>query len=188
MSDSTSSGSSASQETLRAAGNAVGSAAEQIKATASGAYDAGAKASQYVGSTASEHPLTTLLITAGVAYLAGALSSRSRSGSQSWRDSADAIRRQVQSAASSIPDATSYARGPIAQSARDAADYVTQGAQGATDYVAQNARGAGDYAAQSARSAGGYVTRGTREYPVSVLLGAAVVSGVLGYLFRDRSG
>ena len=39
-----------------AAKEAIGSAAEQVKAAAPGTYDAGARAARYVGETASEHP------------------------------------------------------------------------------------------------------------------------------------
>ena len=39
-----------------AAKEAIGSAAEQVRAAAPGAYDAGARAARYVGETASEHP------------------------------------------------------------------------------------------------------------------------------------
>jgi ElaB/YqjD/DUF883 family membrane-anchored ribosome-binding protein len=153
MSNTTSTGGSTSQGTFRTAQEAVGSAAEQVRAAAPAAYDAGAKAARYVGSTASEYPLTTLLVTAGLAYLAGVLSNSSRGGWQNWQDSANAIRQQVRSAAPSMSEAASYS-----------SDYVTR----------------------SAKDAGNYVTQGVREYPISVLLGTAVVSGLLGYLLQGR--
>ncbi len=66
MSNTTPTDSSSSQQPFRATQEAVGSAAEQVKAAGPAAYNAGAKAAQYVGSTASEYPLTTLLVTAGL--------------------------------------------------------------------------------------------------------------------------
>ena len=54
--------------------DAVASAAEQVRASASGAYDASKKAASYVGETAAEYPVSTLLGTAAVAFLAGYLS------------------------------------------------------------------------------------------------------------------
>lgn len=103
MSNTTSTGSSSSPETLRTAREAVDSAAERIKAAGPAAYDAGAKAAQYVGSTASEYPLTTLLVTAALAYLAGVLTNSYRDGQQNWQNSADAIGRQVWTAAPRMP-------------------------------------------------------------------------------------
>src|SRR3954462_7855626 len=55
MSDNTSGGGSG-EGIYGAAKEAAGSAAEQVRATAQGTYDAGAKAARYVGETASEHP------------------------------------------------------------------------------------------------------------------------------------
>ena len=55
-----------------AAEEAAGSAAEQVRSTAPGSHDAGAKAARYVRETASEHPL--LVGTAVIAFLGGLLS------------------------------------------------------------------------------------------------------------------
>jgi len=145
MSNTTPTGSSSSQQPFRTAREAVGSAAEQVKAAAPSAYDAGAKAVQNVGSTASEYPLTTLLVTAGLAYLAGLLSNSSSGGRQNWQDSADAIRKQVRSTTPRMPEAARYVGDQVAQSAKSAGDYVRQGSSSASDYVTRGANSAGDY-------------------------------------------
>ena len=68
MSDKTSSG--GSQEGLYGtAKEAMGSAAEQVRAAAPGTYDAGARAARYIGDTAAEHPF--LVGTAVIAFLGG---------------------------------------------------------------------------------------------------------------------
>jgi len=135
MSNTTSTGSSFSQETLRTAREGLSSAAEQVRAAAPGAHGTGAKAAQYVGSTASEHPLTTLLVMAGLAYLAGVLSNNSRGRPRSWWDSAETLRSQVRSAAPYTPEAAKYVGDQVAQSAKRAGDYVRQSATSAGDYV-----------------------------------------------------
>ena len=56
---------------FQAAQDAVASAAEQVRATAPGAYEAGAKTARYIGEATSEHPLSVLLATAALAFLAG---------------------------------------------------------------------------------------------------------------------
>jgi hypothetical protein len=55
-----------------AAKEAIGSAAEQVRAAAPGTYDAGARAARYVGEMASEHPI--LVGIAVIAFLGGILS------------------------------------------------------------------------------------------------------------------
>lgn len=105
-----------------AAKEAIGSAAEQVRAAAPGTYDAGARAARYVGETAAEHPF--LVGTAVIAFLGGLLSatvSRSdrRSGwreqARNWRDRGSEMSDRVQSAA---PD--------ISKAAGDAGRYVSQ--------------------------------------------------------------
>ncbi len=75
-----------------------------------------------------------------------------------------------------MPEAASYVGAQVAQSAKNAGEYVRQGSSSASDSVTRGAS-----------RAGGYVTQGVQEYPLSALLSAAVVSGVLGYLLRARS-
>lgn len=48
---------------FQAAKDAVASAAEQVRASAPGAYDAGAKAARYVGEATADHPVSALLVT-----------------------------------------------------------------------------------------------------------------------------
>ena len=134
---------------LGSAKEAIGSAAEQVRATAPGTYDAGARAARYVGETASEHPF--LVGTAVIAFLGGLLSatvnrnSRRRDWQEqarNWRDRGYEMGERIGSAA---PDVSK----------------------------------AGD-------DVGKYVTQSVRENPVSGLLIAAVVGGVLGYSLRNR--
>ena len=105
-----------------AAKEAVGAAAEQVRAAAPGTYDAGARAARYVGETASEHPF--LVGTAVIAFLGGILSaivsrSNRRAGWQEqardWRDRGYEMSDRLQSAA---PD--------VSKVAGDAGKYVSQ--------------------------------------------------------------
>jgi ElaB/YqjD/DUF883 family membrane-anchored ribosome-binding protein len=105
-----------------AAKEAVGAAAEQVRAAAPGTYDAGARAARYVGETASEHPF--LVGTAVIAFLGGILSatvsrSNRRGGWQEqardWRDRGYEMSDRLQSAA---PD--------VSKVAGDAGKYVSQ--------------------------------------------------------------
>jgi ElaB/YqjD/DUF883 family membrane-anchored ribosome-binding protein len=66
--------------------DAVASAAEQVRATAPGAYEAGKKAASYVGETAAEYPASVLLGTAVIAFLGGYLSNtRSGDSAGDWQ-------------------------------------------------------------------------------------------------------
>jgi len=105
-----------------AAKEAIGAAAEQVRAAAPGTYDAGARAARYVGETASEHPF--LVGTAVIAFLGGLLSaSVSRSNRRSdwqeqarnWRDRGYQMSDRLQAAA---PD--------VSKVAGDAGKYVSQ--------------------------------------------------------------
>jgi ElaB/YqjD/DUF883 family membrane-anchored ribosome-binding protein len=150
MSDKTSGGGNG-EGIYGAAKEAIGSAAEQVRATAPGAYDAGAKAARYVGETASEHPFF-LGATAVIAFLGGLLSATVNR---------DNRRRDLQEQARNWRD-----RGyEISDRVRSAAPDVS--------------KAAGD--------AGKYVSQSVRENPVSGLLIAAAVGGVLGYLLQNRS-
>src|SRR5205823_10963833 len=88
MSDRTSGGESG-EGVYGAAKEAIGSAAEQVRAAAPGTYDAGARAARYVGETASEHPF--LVGTAVIAFLGGILSAtvgRSSNRRGDWQEQA----------------------------------------------------------------------------------------------------
>ena len=120
MSDQTSSGGSP-ESLYTTAKEAIGSAAEQVRAAAPGTYDAGAKAARYVGETAVEHPF--LVGTAVIAFLGGLLAataSRGRHGdwqeqARNWRDRGYEMTDRARSAA---PD--------ISKAATDAGKYVSQ--------------------------------------------------------------
>ena len=58
MSDKPSAGTDAGGSGFQAAKDAVASAAEQVRASAPGAYDAGAKAAHYVGEATADHPVS----------------------------------------------------------------------------------------------------------------------------------
>lgn len=135
---------------LHAAKEAIGSAAEKVRAAAPGTYDAGAKAARYVGETASQHPFPILLGTAVVAFLGGWLSATANTDdrrgwqkeARNWRGRGSEMRDRVRSA---VPG--------VSKAADDAGEYVSQT---------------------------------VRENPLSGLLIAAAVGGVLSYLFQSR--
>src|SRR5689334_19565316 len=121
MSDRTS-GSESGEGVYGAAKEAIGSAAEQVRAAAPGTYDAGARAARYVGEAASEHPF--LVGTAVIAFLGGLLSAtinRStrrddwQEQARNWRDRAYEVGDRAQSA---VPD--------ISRAAGDPGKYVSQ--------------------------------------------------------------
>ena len=102
--------------------DAVASAAEQVRTSASGAYDASKKAASYVGETASEYPVSTLLGTAAVAFLAGYLSNtlggdnsgdwqkRSRDWQKRAHEMSDRMRSEAPSASEAAQCVTRNAR------------------------------------------------------------------------------
>ena len=69
MSGTTSGNQTSSQSTYQAAKDALGSAAEQVRAAAPSAYGAAERGTQYVSGTVAEHPLIALLATAGLVYI-----------------------------------------------------------------------------------------------------------------------
>ena len=148
MSDKTSGGGNG-EGIYRAAKEAIGSAAEQVRATAPGTYDAGANAARYIGETASEHPF--LVGTAVIAFLAGLLSATVNRNNR---------RRDWQ---------------------EQARDWRDRGYE-----MGERVRSAAPDASKAAGDAGEYVSQTVRENPISGLLIAAVVGGVLTYLFRAR--
>ena len=172
MSGTTSAGNTTGQSTYQAAQDALGSAAEQVRAAAPSAYGAAERGTQYVSSTVSEYPLIALIATAGLAYLLGWLSSGSDDRSTNWQNQAKAVRQGVRSMGSSVPETATNA----SQRGRSAMNYATQSAADASDYVRRTASNAGDY-----------VTESVRDYPTSALVGAAAVGALLGYLLRGRT-
>ena len=172
MSGTTPAGNTTGQSTYQAAKDALGSAAEQVRAAAPSAYGAAERGTQYVSSTVSEYPLVALIATAGLAYLLGWLSSGSDDRGTNWQDQANAVRRGLRTMRSSLPEMATDA----SQRGRSAMNYATQSAADASDYVRQTASNAGDY-----------VTESVREYPTSALVSAAAVGLALGYLLRSRT-
>src|SRR3954451_22618825 len=85
MSGTTSSSDSSGQSTYEAAKGAIGSVAEQARAAAPSAYDAAARGTKYVSSTVSEHPIVTVLATAGLVYLLGRLARPSDDDTSVWQ-------------------------------------------------------------------------------------------------------
>src|SRR6476620_4189825 len=82
------SGGESGESVYGAAKEAIGSAAEQVRATAPETYDAGVRAARYVGETASEHPF--LVGTAVIAFLGGLLSATVQRDSRrrDWQEQA----------------------------------------------------------------------------------------------------
>jgi len=183
MSGTTSSSDSSGQSTYEAAKGAIGSVAEQARAAAPSAYDAAARGTQYVSSTVSEHPIVTVLATAGLVYLLGRLARPSDDDASAWQRRAESLRQQLSSLASSLPDTATGAR----QRGRSVTDYATQTVADTSDYARQGLSRAGDYLRQNVGGAGGYVTQGVREYPGSTLIGVAAAGALLGYMLRGRT-
>ncbi|MBS0643236.1 MAG: hypothetical protein JSS43_25500 [Proteobacteria bacterium] len=171
------------QDAFQATKDAVGSAAERVRAAAPSAYDAATRGTQYVGGTVSEYPLVSLLAAAGLAFLLGRLGRGSDDNGSDWYNRAESLRQQLSSLSSNLPDTTSSVR----RRGRDATDYASQTASEAGDYLRQSASRAGDYLRQNAGVASGYVAQGVRDYPTSTLMGVAAAGAIVGYLLRGRS-
>ena len=124
VSDNPSADTGAGGSAFQAAKDAVASAAEQVRASAPGAYDASAKAARYVGEATADHPLPVLLVTAVLAFLAG-YASHTRGEGDGWKSqTADWQKRGSE----------------LSERARAAAPAVSQAAADAGQYVAQNVR------------------------------------------------
>jgi ElaB/YqjD/DUF883 family membrane-anchored ribosome-binding protein len=149
MSDKTSVGGS-DEGIYGAAKEAMGSAAEQVRAAGPGTYEAGVKAARYVGETASEHPL--ILGTLVAAFLGGLLS---------------------------VAVGRDHHRRDWREQARDWRDRGVEIGKHHIRSVAPDVSKATD-------DAGKYVSQTVRENPMSGLLVAAAVGGVLGYLLPRR--
>lgn len=150
MSDRTSNAGSG-ESIYGAAKEAVGSAAEQVRAAAPGTYEAGVNAARYVGETATEHPLIVgMAVLAFVGGLIGASVSGGGRHRGDWRDQAREWRDR------------GYEMG-------------------------DRVRSAAPDASRAAADAGEYVSHSVRENPMSGLLIAAAVGGLLGYLLHGRS-
>jgi len=105
-----------------AAKEAIGSAAEQVRATAPGTYDAGVKAARYVGETASEHPL--LVGTSVIAFLGGLLSATANRGSdrRTWQEQV----REWRARGYEMGDSVRSAAPDVSGIAGEAGKYVSQ--------------------------------------------------------------
>ena len=126
VSDKSSADTGAGESAFQAAKDAVASAAEQVRASAPGAYDASTKAARYVGEATADHPLPVLLVTAALAFLAGYAShSRGKDDRWDWRNqTGDWQKRGYE----------------LSERARAAAPVVSQAAADAGQYVAKNVR------------------------------------------------
>ena len=126
MSDTPSGNTGAGGSAFEAATDAVASAAEQVRASASGAYDASTKAARYVGEATSDHPLSVLLGTAVLAFLVGYVSHpRGADNRQGWsKRTSDWQKRGAE----------------LSERAIAAAPTVSQAAADVGQYVAKNVR------------------------------------------------
>jgi hypothetical protein len=116
----------AGRSAFQATKDAVASAAEHLRASAPGAYDASAKAARYVGEATADHPLPVLLVTAALAFLAG-YASHPRGEGDRWggrNQTGDWQKRGYE----------------LSERARAAAPAVSQAATDAGRYVAENIR------------------------------------------------
>ena len=126
MSDKPSADTGAGGSAFQAAKEAVASAADQVRASAPGAYDASTKAARYVGEATADHPVPVLLVTAALAFLAGYAShTRGVVDRSSWRNQAGDWQKRGYE---------------LSERARAAAPAVSQAAADAGQYVAQNVR------------------------------------------------
>jgi hypothetical protein len=122
MSDRTSADTSTIKTAIGSAKDAAASAAEKVRESAPGAYDASAKTARYIGETASEHPAFVLIGTAALAFLSGFLSNTGRGDNRAgwqkqsnWRKRGHEMGDRVRSAAPGVSDV-----------AADAGEYVTR--------------------------------------------------------------
>jgi ElaB/YqjD/DUF883 family membrane-anchored ribosome-binding protein len=118
MSDKASDKASTVQGAFQATKDAVESATEQMRAAAPGVYDTGARAARYVSSTATEYPITGLLLTAGLAYLAGYLTHTGNNSWADWRDRGAAMGDRL---SSDVPNSS--------QAVSNAGDYISHNVQ-----------------------------------------------------------
>ena len=119
MSDKPSADTGAGGSAFQAAKEAVASAADQVRASAPGAYDA-------VGEATADHPVPVLLVTAALAFLAGYAShTRGVDDRSSWRNQAGDWQKRGYE---------------LSERARAAAPAVSEAAADAGQYVAQNVR------------------------------------------------
>jgi ElaB/YqjD/DUF883 family membrane-anchored ribosome-binding protein len=116
VSDKPSTDSDAGGSAFQAAKDAVASAAEQVRASAPGAYDASANAARYVGEATSEHPLAVLLGTAALAFLVGYVShtqGKKQNQIGNWQKRGYELSQRARAAAPAV-----------SQAASDAGEYV----------------------------------------------------------------
>lgn len=126
MSDKPSADKGTGGSAFQAATDAVASAAEQVRANASDAYDASKKAARYVGEATSDHPVSVLLGTAVLAFLVGYASHpRGQDDRRGWRNQTDYWQKRGSE---------------LSEHARAAAPAVSQAAADAGQYVAKNVR------------------------------------------------
>jgi ElaB/YqjD/DUF883 family membrane-anchored ribosome-binding protein len=148
MSDRTSADTSTVKSAIGSAKDAAASAAEKLRESAPGAYDASAKAARYVGDTASEHPVFVLIGTAALAFLSGLLTGRGDSGAgrqkqSNWRKRGHEMSDRVRSAAPGVSDAATNAGEYVARNVREnpiPGLLITAAAACVIGYLLQNRR------------------------------------------------
>lgn len=107
-----------------AAKDAIGSAAEKLRAGAPETYDAGVKAARYVGETASEHPVSVLAGAAVVAFF-GWLLTTGHDNRPSWQKQAG----NWQKRGYELNDRARSAMPDLSKAADQAGEYVYQTAR-----------------------------------------------------------
>ena len=148
MSDGTSADTGSGESVFGSAKDAAAAAAEKVRESAPGAYDASAKAARYVGDTASEHPAFVLIGTAALAFLGGLLTGRGDSGAgrqkqSNWRKRGHEMSDRVRSAAPGVSDAATNAGEYVTRNVREnpiSGLLIAAAAAGVIGYLLQNRR------------------------------------------------
>jgi ElaB/YqjD/DUF883 family membrane-anchored ribosome-binding protein len=133
---------------IGSAKDAAASAAEKVRESAPGSYDASVRTARYIGETASEHPAFVLIGTAALAFVGGLLTGRgdSRAGRQeqsNWRKRGHEMSDRVRSAAPGVSDAATNAGEYVAHNVRKnpiSGLLIAAAAAGVIGYLLQNRR------------------------------------------------
>jgi len=126
MSDTTTNGRNGQEKGVYgAATDAIGSAAEKVRAAAPDTYDAGAKAARYVGETAFEHPVPVLAGAAALAFFGWLLTKSSdnrpswQKQARSWNERGHNVNERVRSAAPDVSRAADQAGEYVYETVRE---------------------------------------------------------------------
>ena len=148
MSDRTSADTSTVKSAIGSAKDAAAAAAEKVRESAPGAYDASAKAARYLGDTASEYPTFVLIGTAAIAFLSGLLTGRGDSGADwqkqsNWQKRGHEMSDRVRSAAPGVSDAATNAGEYVTRNVREnpiSGLLIAAAAAGVIGYLLKNRR------------------------------------------------